>query len=62
MRYLNFWDNKNFWGAKFGPLTHASSVNFDFIFKFNMFDKLALFASGYRLDFGVILIFSQLGF
>ena len=26
MRYLNFWDNKIFWGAKFGPLTHASSV------------------------------------
>ena len=28
MRYLNYWDNKNFWGAKFGPLTHASSVNY----------------------------------
>ena len=27
MRYLNYWDNKNFWGAKSGPLTHASSVN-----------------------------------
>ena len=27
MRYLNFWDSKNFWGAKSGPLTHASSVN-----------------------------------
>ena len=27
MRYLNCWDNKNFWGAKSGPLTHASSVN-----------------------------------
>ena len=26
MRYLNYWDNKNFWGAKSGPLTHASSV------------------------------------
>ena len=26
MRYLNCWDNKNFWGAKSGPLTHASSV------------------------------------
>ena len=23
---LNYWDNKNFWGAKSGPLTHASSV------------------------------------
>ena len=28
MRYLNYWDNKNFWGAKSGPLTHASSVKF----------------------------------
>ena len=27
IRYLNYWDNKNFWGAKSGPLTHASSVN-----------------------------------
>ena len=27
MRCLNFWDNKNFWGAKSGPLTHASAVN-----------------------------------
>ena len=27
MRYLNCWDNKNFWGAKFGPLTHAWAVN-----------------------------------
>ena len=27
MRCLNFWDNKNFWGAKSGPLAHASSVN-----------------------------------
>ena len=27
MRYLNCWDNKNFWGARTGPLTHASSVN-----------------------------------
>ena len=27
MRYLNCWDNKNFFGAKSGPLTHASSVN-----------------------------------
>ena len=26
MRYLNCWDNKNFWGAKSGPLTNASSV------------------------------------
>ena len=26
MRYLNCWDNKNFWGAKFGPLTHAWAV------------------------------------
>ena len=26
MRYLNCWDNKNFWGAKSGPLTHASAV------------------------------------
>ena len=30
MRYLNYWDNKNFWGAKSGPLTHASSVNLQF--------------------------------
>ena len=27
MRYLNYWDNKNFWGAKSGPLTHAWAVN-----------------------------------
>ena len=27
MRCLNCWDNKNFWGGKFGPLTHASAVN-----------------------------------
>ena len=27
MRYLNYWENKNFRGAKSGPLTHASSVN-----------------------------------
>ena len=26
MRYLNYWDNRNFGGAKSGPLTHASSV------------------------------------
>ena len=26
MRCLNFWDNKNFWGAKSSPLTHASAV------------------------------------
>ena len=23
---LNCWDNKNFWGAKSGPLTHSSAV------------------------------------
>ena len=28
MRYLNCWDNKNFWGAQTGPLTHASAVKF----------------------------------
>ena len=28
MRYLNYWDNKNFLGAKSGPLTHASSVKY----------------------------------
>ena len=28
MRYLNCWDNKNFFGAKSGPLTHASSVKY----------------------------------
>ena len=27
IRCLNFWDNKKFWGAKSGPLTHASAVN-----------------------------------
>ena len=26
MRYLNYWDHKNFWGAKSGPLTHAWAV------------------------------------
>ena len=26
MRCLNCWDNKKFWGAKSGPLTHASAV------------------------------------
>ena len=31
MRYLNYWDNKNFWGARTGPLTHASAVNAFFI-------------------------------
>ena len=27
LRCLNFWDNKNFWGAESGSLTHASAVN-----------------------------------
>ena len=27
MRCLNIWDNKIFWGAKSGPLTHAWAVN-----------------------------------
>ena len=26
MRCLNFWDNKNFWGAKSGPPSPATSV------------------------------------
>ena len=26
MRCLNWWDNKKFWGAKSGPLTHTSAV------------------------------------
>ena len=26
MRCLNFWDNKNFWGAKCGPTSPATSV------------------------------------
>ena len=30
MRYLNCWDNKNFWGARTGPLTHASAVKSTF--------------------------------
>ena len=34
MRYLNYWDNKNFRGAKSGPLTHASSVNINLNFLF----------------------------
>ena len=29
MRYLNCWANKNFWGARTGPLTHASAVNYN---------------------------------
>ena len=34
MRCLNFWDNKKFWGAKSGPLSHASAVNSKIIFQF----------------------------
>ena len=33
MRCLNFWDNKIFWGAKSGPLTHASAVKSFFFSK-----------------------------
>ena len=32
MRYLNYWDNKNFWGAKSGPLTHAWAVKLILLF------------------------------
>ena len=31
MRYLNCWDNKNFWGAKSGPLTHAWAVKWGYV-------------------------------
>ena len=47
MRYLNFWDNKNFWGAKSGPLTHASSVKYYiFILKNILLMNSSLLRSG----------------
>ena len=45
MRYLNCWDNKNFWGARTGPLTHASAVK-----HFKIGHLLYKFCSIWRLN------------
>ena len=46
MRCLNCWDNKNFWGAKSGPLTHASAIKNWKIFliptNISIFDNVSL--------------------
>ena len=55
MRYLNCWDNKNFWGARTGPLTHASAVKLE-IEKFSKMEKLGENISK-LLNFVLILIF-----
>ena len=48
MRYLNCWDNKNFFGAKSGPLTHASSVIDDSALKEIVYLNICLLFSSYN--------------
>ena len=49
MRYLNCWDNNNFWGAKSGPLTHASSVKILPRLCLTLWHSITCIASSFRL-------------
>ena len=62
IRCLNFWDNKIFWGARTGPLTHASSVKYhkpnyrlgEKCFPGNFYNSLGLTQEGYKSCLGNI--------